>query len=135
MGCYLEVDYPEDMTTMDKNNGGYDVDTCILYCESGRAWQYAAVYGGTECKCDQAFGRYGLQPDDKCNMCEGSTDQLCRGTIAVYNAGDIFYNEICMSGERADIIYFSIVFTNVVNQTILLTLPGTYIILGDLICY
>ena len=94
MGCYLEVDYPEDMTTMDKNDDGYDVDTCIMYCELVSDWQYAAVFAGTQCKCDQAFGRYGLRPDDKCTMCEGSTNQLCRGTIAVYNTGEILFNSV-----------------------------------------
>ena len=83
MGCYLEVDYPPDMTTKQVNAGGFAPGPCIELCTTDGS-PYAAVHGGTECKCDVAFGRYGLQSDDACVMCVNSEDQMCRGVMPVY---------------------------------------------------
>ena len=90
MGCYLEVDYPPDMTTTQVNAAGFDPETCVDICTTN-GFRHAAVYRGTECKCDVAFGRYGLQADDDCALCFNSDDQLCGDVMAVYHTSK-FYN-------------------------------------------
>ena len=83
MGCYLEVDHPPDMTTKKVSAAGFTPESCIDLCTTA-GFPYAAVYKGTECKCDVTFGRYGLQPDDACAMCGNSADQMCHGVMPVY---------------------------------------------------
>ena len=94
MGCYLEVDYPPDMTITLSNTQfllntqpGFDTVRCISECYLS-GYTYSAVYSGIHCKCDVALGRYGLQPDDRCQQCEGRIDQMCYDVMAVYSTGE-----------------------------------------------
>lgn len=79
IGCFEDRDEDRDLTADFDSQDDQTVEQCIDFCKS-HGYSYAGLQKGTECYCDNAYGRFGKLDNVECDWnCAGNSTQLCGG--------------------------------------------------------